>query len=63
MTRFCPICSVPAYRAELYVCPICGNRCDKAELDRLAIQWWEEYRDRQMDQEAFGTAIPKTVIQ
>ena len=59
----CPICSVPEYRAELYFCPICSSACNKAELDALALAWWEQYRDREMDHEAFGTPIPKQVTQ
>jgi uncharacterized Zn finger protein (UPF0148 family) len=64
MNRPCPICAVPAYRAEIdTVCPLCGQPGTKGELDALAIEWWEQYRDRQMDEEAFGTPIPKVVIQ
>ena len=63
MNRLCPICAVPAYRAELYVCPICGQPGTKGELDALALEWWEQCRDREMDLEAFGTPIPKVVLQ
>jgi hypothetical protein len=63
MTKPCPICAVPAYRAEIEKCPICGAPGAKSELDALAIEWWEQYRDRQMDAEAFGTPVPKVVIQ
>ena len=63
MTKTCPICAVPAYRAELYRCPICGIECDLAELDALAIQWYEEWFDRQEDLRVFGTPLPKQVLQ
>lgn len=60
MTRPCPICSVAEYRAELYVCPICGAESDKGKLDRLARQFFEWCRDREEDERVFGT---KPVIQ
>lgn len=62
MIRPCPICAVAAYRAEIYVCPICGAPGTRAELDALAVEWWEEFRDREMDREMFGTPIPKVVV-
>jgi rubrerythrin len=37
MTKPCPICAVPAYRAEIEKCPICGAPGAKSELDALAI--------------------------
>ena len=52
-----------AMRAEIDVCPICGAPGAKAELEALARQWFEEYRDREMDAETFGTPVPKVVIQ
>ena len=62
MTRPCPVCSVPAYRAELRICPLCGAECDKAELDRLARGWYEQWFDEQENLRVFGT-VPKRVIQ
>jgi hypothetical protein len=61
--RPCSVCAVAAYRAELYVCPICGQPGTKGELDALAHEWWAEMRDRETDQEATGTPAPKMVIQ
>ena len=59
----CPICSSPAMSAEIDVCPLCGGPGIKPELDEIARQWFEEYRDREMDEEAFGTPRPKVTIQ
>jgi len=49
--------------AEIDVCPLCGAPGIKPELDAIARQWFEEYRDREMDEEAFGTPRPKVTIQ
>ena len=59
----CPICSVSAMSAEIDDCPLCGMPGIKPELDAIARQWFEEYRDREMDQEAFGTQLPRVTIQ
>lgn len=48
MTRPCPVCSVPAYRRELHVCPLCGAACDLAEVDRLAREWLAREVDRRV---------------
>jgi hypothetical protein len=53
----CPICSVAAYRAELYTCPICGAECDKDKLDALAMRFFEWCRDREEDERVFGTKV------
>ena len=59
----CPICNNAAMRAEIDVCPICGAPGAKPELDAIARQWIEEYRDREEDERVFGTPKPKVVIQ
>jgi hypothetical protein len=41
------------------VCPICGQPGTKAELDRLAIEWYENWFDAQENLRVFGTPIPK----
>jgi hypothetical protein len=43
--------------AEIDVCPICGAPGAKPEIDELARQWVEEYRDRNKDLRAFGAPI------
>ncbi|MGA7792636.1 MAG: hypothetical protein WCA19_06310 [Candidatus Acidiferrales bacterium] len=35
----------------------------KPELEAIARQWFEEYRDREEDELVFGTPKPKVVIQ
>jgi hypothetical protein len=50
-------------RAEIDVCPICGAPGAKPELDELARQWFEEYRDREEDERGFGAPKPKVAIQ
>ncbi len=59
----CPICANEAMRAEINICPICGAPGAKPELDALAMQWWEEYRDREEDERVFGTPKPKVSVQ
>jgi hypothetical protein len=49
--------------AEIDDCPLCGTPGIKPELDAITRQWFEEYRDREMDQEAFGTPLPRVTIQ
>jgi uncharacterized Zn finger protein (UPF0148 family) len=64
MTRLCPICAVPAYRAEIdTVCPLCGQPGIKQELNEIAIRWIEHELDRDEDLRVFGTPKPKVVIQ
>jgi hypothetical protein len=59
----CPSCSVSAMSAEIDDCLLCGTPGIKPELDAITRQWFEEYRDREMDQEAFGTPLPRVTIQ
>jgi hypothetical protein len=51
-------------RAEIDdCCPICGAPGIKPELEAIARQWIEDYRDRVEDERVFGTPKPKAVIQ
>jgi hypothetical protein len=49
--------------AEIDDCKLSGTPGVNPELDAITREWFEEYRDREMDQEAFGTPLPKVRIQ
>jgi hypothetical protein len=56
----CPICTSPALKAEFDSdCPLCGSASIKPELNALAVQWIEEFRDAVENNRVFGTPLPK----
>jgi hypothetical protein len=60
MEKPCPICADPAMRAVCENgCPLCGAPSIQPELDAVARQWIEEYRDAVENHRVFGKPLPK----
>lgn len=54
----CKICEKSEYRAEIKICPLCGGIGDQPYIEMITRQLYEEYVDRLMDHERFGTPMP-----
>ena len=63
MKQPCPICSRPEYISLVQVCPLCGAKGTKQEIDALCLEYilaLEWYHDRSEDLRVFGTPFPPT---